>query len=99
MDLNRIQMELTAKRQVYTQLKVQYELLLVEMASEKPIFQILEMAEVPDQKSAPGRGMICIIVTLAAAFFAVFMAFVLNFIGNIRKDPEIMAKLRGINVN
>ncbi|GHV81318.1 hypothetical protein AGMMS49944_31090 [Spirochaetia bacterium] len=84
-----------AQRQVYTQLKVQYELLKVTMASEKPVFQILEMAEVPDKKSGPSRGMLCIIVTFAAGFFAVFLAFVLNAISNIRKDPEAMAKLKG----
>jgi uncharacterized protein involved in exopolysaccharide biosynthesis len=67
------------------------------MASEKPVFQVLEMAEVPDQKSGPGRGMICIIVTFAAAFFAVFLAFALNAVANIKKDPEAMAKLRGEN--
>jgi len=97
MDMNRISLELQAKRQVYTQLKVQYELLKVTMASEKPVFQILEMAEVPDQKSGPTRGMLCIIVTFAAGFFAVFLAFVLNAIANIKNDPEAMAKLRGNN--
>jgi uncharacterized protein involved in exopolysaccharide biosynthesis len=91
----RIALELEAQKQVYTQLKVQYELLKVTMASEKPVFQILEHAEVPDRKSGPSRGMICIIVTAAAAFFSIFLAFVLNAVGNIRKDPEAMAKLRG----
>ena len=95
MEINRLNMELGVRRQIYTQLKVQYEMLKVTMASEKPIFQILEMAEVPDQKSGPGRGLICIIVTFAAGFFSVFLAFVLNAISNIRKDPEAMAKLRG----
>ncbi len=93
-DLNRISLELGAKRQVFTQLKVQYELLKVSMASEQPIFQILEMAEVPDQKSGPSRGMLCIIVTFAATFFSVFLAFVLNAINNIKNDPEAMAKLQ-----
>jgi len=96
-DVNRILLELNAKEQVYTQLKVQYELLKITMASEKPIFQILEMAEIPDQKSGPSRGMLCIVVTFAAGFFAVFLAFALNAIANIKKDPEIMAKLRGNN--
>jgi uncharacterized protein involved in exopolysaccharide biosynthesis len=95
LDMSRIQLELEAQRQVYTQLKVQYELLKVSMASEKPVFQILEMAEAPDQKSGPSRGMICIIVTFAAAFFSVFLAFVLNAVENIKKDPEAMAKLKG----
>jgi uncharacterized protein involved in exopolysaccharide biosynthesis len=94
-DINRISMELGAKRQVYTQLKVQYELLKVNMSSEKPVFQILEMAEVPDMKSKPSRGLLCIIVTFAAGFFAVFLAFAMNAVSNIKNDPEAMAKLRG----
>jgi uncharacterized protein involved in exopolysaccharide biosynthesis len=94
LEQNRITMELQTQKQVYTQLKVQYEMLKVSMASEKPVFQILEMAEVPDQKSGPSRGLICIIVTFAAGFFSVFLAFVLNAISNIRNDPEAMAKLQ-----
>jgi uncharacterized protein involved in exopolysaccharide biosynthesis len=94
LDLSRIQMELGAQRQVYAQLKVQYELLKVAMASEKPVFQVLELAEIPDRKSGPSRGMICVIVAFAAAFFSVFLAFVLNAVDNIKHDPEAMAKLR-----
>jgi uncharacterized protein involved in exopolysaccharide biosynthesis len=95
LELARIQMEISVYKQVYSQLRVQQELLKVTIASEKPVFQILEMAEIPDQKSKPSRGMLCIIVTFAAAFFSVFLAFVMNAIGNIRRDPEAMAKLRG----
>jgi uncharacterized protein involved in exopolysaccharide biosynthesis len=97
MDINRIALELNAQRQVYTQLVVQYELLKVTMASETPVFQILEMAEIPELKSGPSRGMICIIVTLAAGFLSVFLAFALNAISYIKNDPQIMAKLRRIN--
>jgi len=67
------------------------------MASEKPVFQILEPAEILDQKSKPSRGLLCIIVVFAAGFFAVFLAFALNAVANIKKDPEAMAKLRGNN--
>jgi len=94
-DINRIAMELGAMRQVYTQLRVQNEMLKITMASETPMFQILELAEVPDRRSGPSRGLICIIVSMAAGFFAVFLAFALNAISNIRNDPEAMAKLRG----
>jgi uncharacterized protein involved in exopolysaccharide biosynthesis len=98
LELNRIGLELDARRQVYSQLKVQYELLKVTMASESPVFQVLEYAEIPDMKSGPGRGLICIIVTFAAGFFSVFLAFIMNAVSNIRKDPDAMAKLRGENV-
>ncbi|MDR0387902.1 MAG: lipopolysaccharide biosynthesis protein, partial [Treponema sp.] len=94
---NRIALELAAQQQVYSQLKVQYELLKITMASEKPVFQILETAEVPDRKSGPSRGLICIIVVFVAGFFSVFLAFILNSITNIKNDPEAMAKLRRNN--
>jgi uncharacterized protein involved in exopolysaccharide biosynthesis len=94
-DINRISLELSAKRQIYTQLKVQYELLKINMASEKPVFQILEMAEAPELKSGPSRAKLCMIVTAAAGFFSVFLAFALHAVINIRNDPEAMAKLRG----
>ena len=95
LEATRIKAEIDAQQQVYTQLKIQYELLKVTMASESPVFQVLELAEVPDQKSGPGRGMLAIIVTFAAFFGAVFLAFVLDAVANIRKDPEAMAKLSG----
>ena len=96
-EMNRLMLELEAQRQIYTQLKVQYELNKINIASESPIFQILEYAEVPDQKSGPSRGLICIIVVFAAGFLSVFLAFILNAVSNIKKDCQAMAKLRGTN--
>lgn len=94
METTRIEMEITAQTEVYKQMKTQYELLKVEMQSETPILQVLELASVPDQKSGPSRGTLCIIITFAAAFISVFLAFLLNALKNIRNDPEAMAKLR-----
>lgn len=93
LETTRLEMELEAQKKVYTQLKTQYELLKVQMASETPVFQVLEYAEVPDRKSGPSRGMLCIIVTFAAFFFSIFLAFVLEAIENVKKDPVAMAKL------
>ncbi len=90
----RIELELSAQQEVYKQLRSQLELLKVKMATEAPTFQILERAAVPDIKSGPSRGKLCIIVTFAAFFISVFLAFLLNAIENIRKDPEAMEKLR-----
>ncbi|MDR0567772.1 MAG: lipopolysaccharide biosynthesis protein [Spirochaetaceae bacterium] len=95
LDITLLELELQAQKQVYTQLKVQYELLKVTMASEKPVFQILERAEAPDQKSGPRRGLICIIATFGAGFLGVILAFILNAIDTVKKDPSAMAKLRG----
>ena len=92
-DTSMLRLELNAQQQVYTQLKSQYEILKISMASETPVFQVIERAEVPDRKSKPGRGKLCIIITFAAGFMAVFAAFLLNAIENIKKDPEAMKKL------
>ena len=64
------------------------------MASEQPVFQILNYAEVPEQKSGPSRGKIMIIASFAAFFIAIFIAFLLNAIKNIKNDPEAMKKLK-----
>lgn len=90
-----LKLELSAQEQIYSQLKVQYETLKISMASEKPVFQIVEYAEIPDMKSGPSRGKLCIIVTFAAFFLSVFLAFGLNALKNIKNDPEAMSKLKG----
>jgi uncharacterized protein involved in exopolysaccharide biosynthesis len=76
---------------------VQYEVLKIAMSSETPIFQILELAEVPDRKSKPSRGMLCIVVAFGAGFFSVFLAFLLDAIAGVKKDPDAMRKLKGLN--
>jgi capsular polysaccharide biosynthesis protein len=94
LETRRINMELNAQQQIYTQLKVQLELTNTAIASETPIFQVLETAKVSDLKSGPSRGVICIIVTLGAFFFSVFLAFVLTALESLRNDPEAMEKFR-----
>ncbi|WP_428768129.1 lipopolysaccharide biosynthesis protein [Treponema sp. HNW] len=96
LEINMLKLELKAQEAVYAQLKTQYELLKIKIASETPVFQILERAEVPDKKSKPSRGKLCIIITFASAFISVFIAFLLNAVSNIKKDEEAMAKLKGI---
>lgn len=94
-DTSMVKMELTVQEEIYKNLKSQYELLKVTMASEQPVFQILEYAEVPDQKSGPSRGKLCIIITFAGGFLSVFLAFLLNAISNMKKDPEVISKFKG----
>lgn len=98
MDTSLIKMELSVQEEVYKQLKAQYETLKITMASEQPIFQILEYAEVPDSKSGPSRGKLCIIITFAAFFVSIFIVFALNAISNMKKDPEVVQKFKGKNL-
>lgn len=88
-----IQLELQVQEQLYASLKTQLETLKVTMASEQPVFQILEYAQIPDLKSGPSRGSLCIIVTFGTFFISIFLAFLLNAIENIKQDPVAMAKL------
>lgn len=90
----RLELELNAQQEVYTQLRTQLELLKVDMQTETPVFQVLERPSIPDIKSGPSRGKLCIIVTFATFFISIFLAFLLNAIENIKKDPEAMAKLK-----
>lgn len=92
--MTKIRLELDAKQEVYKQLKAQYELLKVQMASESPVFQILERPEIADRKSEPSRGKFCIIVVFSAVFISIFIAFFRNSIENIKKDPEAVSKLK-----
>jgi hypothetical protein len=97
LETRRINMELNAQQEIYTQLKVQLELTNTAIASETPAFQVLERARIPDLKSGPGRGLLCMIVPLGAFFFSVFLAFVLTALENIKNDPEAMAKFRALD--
>ena len=96
-DIGRATMESEAMRQVYTQLRVQHEVLRATIATEIPMLQILELAEVPHERSGPSRAMICIAVSIIAVFFAMFLALVLEGISSIRNDPVAMAKLGRVN--
>ncbi|MEL3901242.1 MAG: GNVR domain-containing protein [Treponema phagedenis] len=95
LEATRLKREINVQEQIYGQLKARYELLKIEMASDTPVFQVLDYPQVPEQKSEPSRGKLCIIVTFAAFFFSVLLAFLLNAVSAIRQDPAAMARLKG----
>lgn len=92
LEATRIHREIQVQEQIYGQLKARYELLKIEMASETPVFQVLDYPQIPEKKSEPGRGMLCIIATFAGFFFSIFLAFLLNALQEIRRDPTARAK-------
>lgn len=87
--------ELEVQQMVYKSLRQQYEIAKLNAEGEGPIFQVLELAEAPDVKSGPSRGVLCIVVTMAAFFLSIMLSFILNAVRNIRQDPERMRKLKG----
>lgn len=90
----RLKREIQVQEQIYAQLKGRYELLKIEMASERPVFQVLDYPQVPEMKSEPSRGKLCIIATFAGFFFSIFLAFLLNALQEIRRDPAARAKFK-----
>ena len=85
--------ELELQTKIYASLVQQYELVKLQTLSIPPNFIVYEKAEIPEMKSGPSRGKLSIIVTMAMFFLSIFMAFILEFIGNIRKDTVEMDKL------
>jgi len=92
LEMEQIKREISIQERIYGQLKAQYELLKVEIASETPVFQILDMPEVPEKKSGPPRAKICIIAFAAGLFLSIFLAFLLNALQEIYRDPTVQAK-------
>ena len=87
--------DLFVQEKIYEILTQQYELTKLSIEGEEPIFQILELAEVPDRKSGPSRSIICIVTVFAAFFLSIITAFILNAVKNIKNDPEKMKRLKG----
>jgi tyrosine-protein kinase Etk/Wzc len=90
----RLQVDLEIQMRIYQSINEQYELL--KLSSETgTIFDILEYAEAPDEKSEPSRGQLSMVVTALAFFGSIVIAFLLNMINNIRKDPSKRKLLAG----
>lgn len=89
--MEQMKREIAVQEKVYSQLKAQYELLKVEIASEVPVFQILDMPEIPEKKSGPSRVVIFAIAFAVGLFVSIFFAFLLNTIEEIRHDPTMKA--------
>ncbi|MFW5686256.1 MAG: GumC family protein [Spirochaetota bacterium] len=99
LEFARLQRDLAVQTEIYTALSGQHELARLSAATERQIFQILEVAEVPEMKAGPSRSMIAMIVTITAFFLAVFLSFVLEYFGAAARDPEESRKLDELREN
>ncbi|MEI7672435.1 MAG: Wzz/FepE/Etk N-terminal domain-containing protein [Deltaproteobacteria bacterium] len=59
-------------------------------------FNVVDPPYVPEQKFKPKRAQICMISVVVAFFIAVFLAFFMEYVKNLRtrEDPERLANLR-----
>ncbi len=88
------QTEYMTLRTSYSNLQNRRERILSYLENPPECLTILEMPEIAEKKSGPSRGKACIIVTFAAFFVSIFLAFAINAIQNIKNDPETMAKFK-----
>ena len=90
----RLQTDLEIQMRIYQSITEQYELMKLS-AETGTIFDILEYAEVPDEKSGPSRARICATVTLVALVGSIVLAFLINLIKNVFADPRKKSLLKG----
>ena len=59
-------------------------------------FNVIDPAFVPEKKFKPKRALICMISVVTAFFIAIFLAFFLEYLKNLKthEDPERLANLR-----
>jgi tyrosine-protein kinase Etk/Wzc len=85
---------LTIQKNIYEALSQQYELTKLYAESE-PAFQVLESPEIPDEKSGPSRGTICVIATAVAFLGSAALALLLNTLKKQKGGPGMLTKLTG----
>ena len=96
-EYTKLERDLLVQTELFKLLTQQYELAKLNVAGQEPVFQILEMAEIPDKKSGPSRGIICIAVTMAGFFISIFIVFMIESIDKVRKTPMIATKFKSVN--
>jgi tyrosine-protein kinase Etk/Wzc len=90
-EFSELTLELDIQQRIYNTLSPQYEAAKLAPESE-PIFQVLELADVPDMKSGPQRPRI-ILGALAASFLgSIALSFLINAMRklNLRKIGEMI---------
>ncbi len=90
---SKLTMELDIQQRIYNTLSPQYEAAKLAPESE-PIFQVFEMAEVPDMKSGPQRMQYILIGFGGSFMLSIFLVFAITFMRGLLNDPEKMKFLR-----
>ena len=79
---------------IFELLAKQFEIAKIDEARNATIIQTLDRATPPELKSKPRRGLILLVAAVLAAFFSVFLAFLLEMGGRLLADPENLARLQ-----
>ena len=92
-EFTQLTLELDIQRRIYNTISPQYEAAKLSTDTE-PIFQVLDMAEIPDMKSGPQRSRIVLYAILGGFFGSIILSFGLNMISKVKSDPEKRNLLR-----
>ena len=79
-----IKRELETTTEIYTELRKQYELAKIEEDKEVVAFKVLDKPYVPELKSSPRRGMVCIMTMFVGACFGLFLCFIFEIITKMK---------------
>jgi len=91
-----LQRDLQLKEEIYFTFQTEMVRAQIETQDTSRVFQVIEPPEVPEIKTSPSRGTMCMVVTLAAFFLSVFLAFVREYFARAAGDPEEARKLEMI---
>jgi tyrosine-protein kinase Etk/Wzc len=80
--------DLEIQRRIYLSLSQQFEILRLNITNNA-VFQVLEYAEVPDEKSGPQRGQMVVMVTGATFFLSVLLALALNALKKVKTQGKV----------
>lgn len=95
MELTKLKSELDVQLIGYKAIVQQSETLKLTAGGTGPTFQVIEKAEVPEMKSGPSRGKLCIITTFLAFFGSLFIVFIKEALFSIIKNPDNIKRLKG----
>lgn len=80
---------ITGMQQVFYQLiESETRTVMLANAQDEYVFQTIDPAVVPEEKSGPSRALICILATMLGGMLAVFTVFVRVFINNLRQTEQ-----------
>jgi uncharacterized protein involved in exopolysaccharide biosynthesis len=89
-----LERDMLVQTEVYKLLTQQYELTKLNATGSDPVFQVLELAEIPENRSNTSRARIIILAAFAAFLIAILWVFVRNAWLAMKSDPRVMAKFR-----
>lgn len=90
-DVQMKKLELEAEETIYATFRGQHELLQIQMQNNPTTIKILQEAEIPDMKSGPSRGIICIIGELIVFVLCFALSF-LKFYNSMKQKKDTTSK-------